>query len=100
MSKQLPLSLALVFVLAPLVAAEPKPIAEDWDYSKAMRKVAAKFTGKEGMVIHIGDSITHATPYGQWARHGKDKTAQDRAICKWMHPGDQNEKDGWYLCAV
>ena len=28
------------------------------DYAEAMKKVSAKFTGKEGVVIHLGDSIT------------------------------------------
>jgi len=33
------------------------------DYTDAMKKVAAKFTGKEGVVIHLGDSITYANQY-------------------------------------
>jgi hypothetical protein len=88
--------------LAPAAAAgaEPKRIAEDWDYTKAMKKVAAKFTGKEGVVIHIGDSITHANPYSQWARFGKGKTARDKAVCKWMHTGGKKSLDGWFLCSV
>jgi len=70
------------------------------DYADAMKKVAAKFTGKEGVVIHIGDSITYANPYGGWARYGKGKTPQDEAICKWMHVGADNETDGWFLARV
>lgn len=70
------------------------------DYADAMRKVAAKFTGKEGVVIHIGDSITYANPYGGWARYGKGKTSEDQTICKWMHVGADNETDGWYLARV
>jgi len=48
----------------------------DPDYAQAMRKVAARFTGKEGVVLHIGDSITYANPYSAWARGGKGKTPQ------------------------
>jgi lysophospholipase L1-like esterase len=93
----------VVLVLTPtVVPADEKPrlIAEGWDYAKAMRAVAAKFTGKEGVVLHVGDSITHANPYSQWARRGQGKTPRDAAICKWMHTGKDNERDGWFLCAV
>ena len=70
------------------------------DYAEAMRKVSAKFSGKEGVVIHLGDSITYASPYGGWARYGKGKTAQDQAVCTWMHVGADDETDGWYLARV
>jgi lysophospholipase L1-like esterase len=101
MNRSLLLPLPGLFLSAGLApGAEPKRISETWDYGEAMRKVARKFTGKEGVVLHIGDSITHANPYSQWARHGKGKTAQDEAACKWMHTGAQNDTDGWYLCSV
>lgn len=79
---------------------QAKLIAEDWDYAPAMKMVAKKFTGTEGVVVHFGDSITHANPYSQWARSGKGKTKEDEEICKWMHTGKQNDLDGWYLCSV
>src|SRR5687767_738310 len=63
------------------------------DYAETMRKVSAKFTGKEGVVVHLGDSITYANPYGGWARFGAGKTPQDQAICKWMHVGADNDTD-------
>lgn len=75
-----------------------KPIAESWDYAPAMKKVAAKFKGKEGVVLHIGDSMTIANPYGTWARSGKGKTPADEAILKWMHTGANDPNDGWWLC--
>ncbi len=75
-----------------LIAAE--------DYAEAMRKVAAGFEGREGVVIHVGDSITYANPYGQWARFGAGRTATDKAILKWMHAGADNDSDGWYLARV
>lgn len=70
------------------------------DYTRAMMKVAAKFKGKQGVVLHLGDSITYANPYGGWARYGKGKTARDKAILKWMHLGADDETDGWFLARV
>ena len=70
------------------------------DYTDAMKKVAAKFTGKEGIVIHLGDSITYANQYSGWARGGKGKTPQEEAALKWMHCGADNETDGWYLARI
>ena len=80
---------------APSPAAEPLPQA--WDYTAAMRKVAAKFTGKEGVVLHVGDSITYANPYGQWATSGEGRSEDDRAVLAWMHTGRNDDTDGWYL---
>src|SRR6516225_6091556 len=74
MKRALLISLSVAVSFRELAAAaEPKRIAEGWDYTQTMRKIAAKFTGKEGVVIHVGDSITHANPYCQWARYGKGK---------------------------
>lgn len=70
------------------------------DYADAMKKVASKFTGKEGVVLHLGDSITYANQYGGWARGGKGKTPQEEAALKWMHCNDNNDLDGWYLARV
>jgi lysophospholipase L1-like esterase len=93
-------------ILAGLVTAQATPaqvsrlIAEKYDYAPAMRKVAAQFKGREGVVLHLGDSITYANPYSQWARGGKGKTAGDAAVCRWMHVGARDETDGWFLCSV
>ncbi len=76
-------------------AAEPLPQA--WDYAAAMKKVAAKFTGRQGVVIHVGDSITYASPYGQWATAGQGKGEDDKALLAWMHTGSNDDTDGWYL---
>lgn len=70
------------------------------EYAAPMKKVAAAFKGTEGVVLHIGDSITYANPYGQWARNGKGKTPADEAILKWMHAGKRDATDGWHLAAV
>ena len=91
--------LALLLSVAVARAADPTaPLAESWDYAPAMKKVAAQFTGKEGVVLHIGDSMTIANPYSQWARSGKGKTPEDEAILKWMHAGKNDKTDGWWLC--
>jgi lysophospholipase L1-like esterase len=49
------------------------------------------------VVLQVGDSITHATPYGQWARVGAGRTEDDRAALAWMHAGADDETDGWWL---
>lgn len=81
------------------ISGDEIPIPEQWDYVASMKKIAAKFKGRPGVVLHIGDSITYANPYGQWARYGKGKTADDIAILKWMHCGARDETDGWWLAA-
>src|SRR4051812_4600120 len=66
--------LLLVPVLAAAVRAEEQPLKEGWDYAPAMKKIAAGFKGKPGVVIHVGDSITYANPYSSWARAGEGQT--------------------------
>src|SRR5205823_6223790 len=61
-------------------------------------KSAAKFRGHEGVVIHVGGSMTIANPYSDWPRNGKGKTPADEAILKWMHAGAKDKSDGWWLC--
>lgn len=70
------------------------------DYAAEMSKVAARFKGTEGVVLHIGDSITYANQYGAWARHGAGKTPEDVATCQWMHVGKDNDLDGVFLARV
>ena len=91
------IGLSLLLLTFALVRAEEKPQAQAWDYEKSMKKVAERFKGRPGVVLHIGDSITYANPYGQWARAGKGKTAADKAILTWMHTGADNDTDGWWL---
>jgi len=78
-------------------AADEKPLAQDWDYVGPMTKVAARFHGRTGVVIHVGDSITYSNPYGQWARYGQGQSAADKAALAWMHSGRDNDTDGWWL---
>jgi hypothetical protein len=88
------LALAALALLIQARAKDPN------DYAEPMKKVAAKFGGKDGVVIHIGDSITYANGYSGWARYGKGKTPQDQAVCAWMHVGKDDDTDGWFLCRV
>jgi len=73
---------------------------ETRDYAPAMREVAKRFNGAEGVVLHLGDSITYASPYTAWARAGEGKTAEDEAILKWSHCGEESDRDGWWLAHV
>ncbi|MFO0824012.1 MAG: SGNH/GDSL hydrolase family protein [Gemmataceae bacterium] len=95
-TKPMILVVALVLPL-PAAKAEEKPLAQDWDYAPAMKKLTAKFKGKPGVVLHVGDSITYSNPYGQWAQGGAGKTDADKAILKWIHAGANDDTDGWYL---
>jgi len=73
------------------------PLIQAWDYADAMRAVARRGAGRPGVILHVGDSITHANPYGQWARAGEGRSADDRAALAWMHAGADDDTDGWWL---
>jgi lysophospholipase L1-like esterase len=90
-------SLLLCLLVHPAFAAEPTPLPQDWDYAPAMRKVAERFKGRLGVVLHVGDSITYANPYGQWARFGKGHSEEGKALLQWMHCGADDDTDGWFL---
>jgi hypothetical protein len=94
-----PLVLLLLTSLFPLPPGrgEEKPLPQAWDYRAAMKEVAGKFHGREGVVLHLGDSITYSNPYGQWPRGGEGKTDEDKDALKWMHLGADNDTDGWWL---
>src|SRR5262245_876998 len=80
------------------LASQSAPLSEGWDYAGPMKKVAARFRGREGVVLHVGGSMTIANPYGTWARSGRGKTPQDVAVLKWMHTDTKGKRDGWWLC--
>src|SRR5260370_21719357 len=84
-------------VLVPVARGDESPLAQDWDYTKSMKKVADRFRGRPGVVLYIGDSITYSNPYGQWARAGKGKTAEDSAILPCMNTAAHNDT---YGCCV
>jgi len=83
-----------------LIPMVKSPLAEKWDYVAPMKKVAARFKGKEGVVMHVGASDTIANPYTTWARQGKGKTPEDQAVLKWMHTDARDKTDGWWLCRM
>ncbi|MEX0715817.1 MAG: SGNH/GDSL hydrolase family protein [Planctomycetaceae bacterium] len=74
------------------------PLPQENDYAAAMREVARKFTGTQGVVIHVGDSMTIANPYTTWARQGRGRTPEDMAVLEWSHTNSRNRQlDGWWL---
>ena len=79
--------------------AEEALLPQDWDYAQAMKAVAAKGGGRAGVVLHVGDSITYASPYSAWARAGEGHRAEDAAVLKWMHAGANDDTDGWHLAS-
>lgn len=96
----LPIMLLLLLTMsAPAAESDTAgPLPEAWDYAAPMKKVATRFRGQEGVVLHVGGSMTIANPYGTWARQGKGKTPEDVAILKWMHTDAKDKTDGWWLC--
>ncbi|HEX7447847.1 MAG TPA: GDSL-type esterase/lipase family protein [Pirellulales bacterium] len=97
LAKRLCFTVGLCMRLASTAAADDL-LPEGWDYVPAMQKVAARFHGRTGVVLHVGDSITYSNPYGQWARVGQGHTEADKAILNWMHTGRDDDSDGWWLC--
>ena len=87
-------------------ASEFSPEKESWDYVAAMKKVAKNFKGTEGVVLHMGDSITYANQNTRWARSFKwskdgGYTADDIEILKWSHADkDKSNLNGWHLASV
>src|SRR2546423_11029057 len=75
------------FLVSFAALAEESPLPQEWDYAAAMKAVAAKGLGRGGVVLHVGDSITYASPYAAWARAGEGRTEADREALKWMHAG-------------
>ena len=96
MSKWYASPLAFLLAWTAATAAE-KPLPQSWDYAAAMKKVAADFHGRPGVVLHVGDSITYANPYSQWALSGEGKTEEDKTALQWMHAGAGDDSDGWHL---
>ena len=85
--------------LPTIARSEDSPFPQGWEYAAAMKAVAARGGGRAGVVLHIGDSITYASPYSAWARAGEGHTADDSAALTWMHAGANDDTDGWYLAA-
>ena len=77
--------------------------ADGWAAEMWHQQLSA--TGKTaGFITLLGDSITYANPFGQWARSGSGKTTADTTICNWMNVGNwgngsNTSNNGWYLAA-
>jgi hypothetical protein len=98
MSRPIGWALLGVLCLGPTAGtAEESPLPQAWDYAEAMKAVARLGSGRPGVVLHVGDSITHANPYGQWARAGEGRSDEDRVALAWMHAGADDDSDGWWL---
>lgn len=94
-----PVFVCLSLLITGAAAAEESLLPERWDYAAAMKAVAAKGNGRPGVVLHVGDSITYASPYSAWARAGDGRTEADREALKWMHAGARDDTDGWHLAS-
>jgi lysophospholipase L1-like esterase len=94
----LPIVLSVVIFTAGRAAETPLP--QPWDYGPSMKRVAQRFHGRQGVVLHVGDSITYANPYSQWAVAGAGRTEADLDLLDWMHGGASDDTDGWWLCRV
>src|SRR5262245_7072581 len=98
MNRLVACSLLAVLCLGPTTGlVEEATLPQPWDYAGAMTAVARRGHGRRGVVLHIGDSITYANPYGQWARAGAGQSDDDRAALAWMHTGADDDTDGWWL---
>jgi hypothetical protein len=84
------------------VAGDPafKAPQESYDYTAAMKQVAAKFKGNAGVYLHLGDGITYTSSNTLWARAGEGHTVAEKAFLKWSHVGERNDSDGWYLASA
>ena len=100
MSRFVAVILACLTMIEPAaVRAEESLLPQAWEYAAAMKPVAAKGAGRAGVVLHVGDSITYASPSAAWARSGEGRTDADAAAeaLKWMHAGANDDTDGWHL---
>ena len=79
--------------------ADEAPLAQPWEYAPAMKAVAARGHGRPGVVLHVGDSITYASPYAAWARAGEGRSDADTDALNWSHAGANDDTDGWYLAS-
>jgi len=91
----------------PAVPREGRQVVkETWDWPAAMIPVARKFTGTQGVVLLLGDSLTYANQSSRWARNvaGNRKggyTDSDKAILRWSHAYEgAKPTNGWWLAAV
>jgi lysophospholipase L1-like esterase len=90
---------AAIWVMAAAGASAAEIVKDAWDWPAAMAAAARKYEGVPGKVVPIGDSITYASPAGQWARYGKERTLEEIEICEWMQSDKNDKTNGWWLAA-
>lgn len=73
---------------------------ETYDWVPAMRELTKEFKGKPGMVLRLGDSITYANPSSAFLRYGKERSAEQLAVCRWMKADTTDETSGIWLSYV
>src|SRR3954451_20278288 len=89
--------LARVCLYSTAGLGQESPLPQAWEYADTVKAVARRGAGRPGVVLHVGDSITYANPYGQWARAGQGRSPEDLAALAWMHSGAEDDTDGWWL---
>jgi lysophospholipase L1-like esterase len=106
MLKYLPILFVCLLMHGSIQGSEYSPVKESWDYAKAMKAVTKKFKGTEGVVLHMGDSITYANQNTKWARSFKWNkkgaySPSDIEVLKWSHADkDKSKLNGWHLASV
>lgn len=111
------LTLAVAFVVICSTAArggdvdavyrEGKVRGDSWDWPTAMLEVAKKHKAKnaanDAPFVPMGDSITYQNQCARYAVAGQGKSAEEKAISKWMKCdgwGSWKKKcNGWWLAA-
>lgn len=81
-------------------------VKETWDWAAEMIPVAKKFTGTEGMVVLMGDSLTYANQSTLWAwsvswNNRGGYSDSDKAVLRWSHAYDgRKDTNGWWMAAI
>jgi lysophospholipase L1-like esterase len=97
------LSIAFILTLCASAHAEQYALQaskESYDYAPAMKEVAKKFKGTQGVIVLMGDSITYANQNTAWALAGAGQSAEVKAFLKWSHAGERNDLDGYHNARV
>ena len=108
------LAMAALLALAQNDKTQANSYDDAWEagWKAHCQAVLSGGTGKTtGLVLQVGDSITHANPYSQWPRStsvSAGKTSEDDAVCLWAlttvaFPATQTDPtstNGFYLAVA
>ncbi len=64
-----------------------------WAAQAKLTRAGAKTKKTPGLVLQVGDSITHANPYSQWPRRATGATSADQAVLGWCHASNEVSGD-------